>query len=507
MHRGCFMNLANKKQIGSLIKKCKVLTNKCDDVFENEKNISINGYDRLISKALYSLRLLHLYLLINDDSNNNPFDINRFTAYLESTIDYARLLNYIGRKIPALRIYKQLLNRIINALSRLDDVKKGLINFNLDIDDVPQINNVKNGLIYVKSIVEGNLGETLFYYPYIKDSYSKYFILQRASKYLRLALSNKSKQNSQSLKLYKNIYERSQKDIKNCRKSPQSYITIRNIQEFRYRKWVCNNCLALNVLNDADSQDINISSDNLSITRDSDNDIFYLIKQEYISARYQTYYGLKHCENDISLSKIANINYKSDNHLSDRHRYMSSKSPNISNYYIEQMKSAFKSFSSIFNQIAYLLIHYFDVDLSYEHAHSSNKDDYPYNDRKIDFNNIYKDPAKTFILRDSHSYVLEGLYWISKDLKGFYWKKWNSKINVLININTHLDASSREIRDDMEHRCLHITEEELSSDDPRWRNKEHYDFITFNTFKLLAIHFMKTCREAITLFTFVLNSK
>ncbi|WP_343745083.1 LA2681 family HEPN domain-containing protein [Chitinophaga sp.] len=208
----------------------------------------------------------------------------------------------------------------------------------------------------------------------------------------------------------------------------------KNNDERKYRKWCMDNALFLNPLNDFIYKNV-VAHDCLylpTISQPFDegptiHTMFNQIKQEYVSARFLLFEGLK-------LNKP---------HYSDRgNLQMDTLDYAVYSLNTEKMKIAFRTYYSLFDKIAYILNQYLKLG----------------NDpTRISFRNIWYDDnkkgnSKTLrqTLTDRQNWPLRGLYWISKDL----FEKEND-----FSFSLMLEAQElAKIRNFIEHKSFKIVE-------------------------------------------------
>lgn len=181
----------------------------------------------------------------------------------------------------------------------------------------------------------------------------------------------------------------------------ESYGLGRSKEEKKYRKWVLENNLFLNSLNDLGVYPI-AGRDILSLPNlvkkiseyPYEIGIFNQLKQEYVSARYLFFHGLQLSEqgkvhySDRGVSLINTLDYPA---------YALA---------VEKIKIAFRISYSLFDKIAFLLNHYMNLEIK---------------ERDISFRTLwYKDQNKQKGFREEFSskpnWPLRGLFWVSKDL-------------------------------------------------------------------------------------------
>jgi hypothetical protein len=168
-------------------------------------------------------------------------------------------------------------------------------------------------------------------------------------------------------------------------------------EEINYREWCLEKRLFLNPLNDLGAFSI-AGQDILNlpnIVTGIDEGPYYLgffnqMKQEYVSARYLYYEGIKAEETHFS---------DKDVFLYDTLDY-----PEYS-IGVEKIKAAYRMVYSLFDKIAYFLTEYFDLDIKTK-VYFRNL--WYWNE---DYNNDLKEEFKK-----KTNWPLRGLFWLSKDL-------------------------------------------------------------------------------------------
>ncbi|OKP05720.1 LA2681 family HEPN domain-containing protein [Xenorhabdus eapokensis] len=214
-----------------------------------------------------------------------------------------------------------------------------------------------------------------------------------------------------------------------------------------YLEWCAKNRLFLNDLNDACEYQITyqdvfslpsfIQSLNSSLTMHEElsyHGNYDELKNDYCYARYLIY-SSKDIPDDAP--HMFNSTYQ---HVEDM-------TYSINNLKVAQYKSAFRIVYSLFDKIAYLISHFFDLnDLKY--------------DTKINIDNLFRDftgknnewkPHKK--LKDSDNHFIHALFYILKDIR---------KVGSSDSVSKWLDPNAvafAEIRNAMEHRSLKIVDD------------------------------------------------
>ena len=177
-----------------------------------------------------------------------------------------------------------------------------------------------------------------------------------------------------------------------------SFTMGETLQEIEYRQWCLSHCLFLNSINDVMREPI-AAYDVLHLPSHSYKfgdqvrfpAFFNILKQEYVSARYNLFKSGIWDEAHVSDRDVL---------LIDSFDYGSF------NYRTEQLKSAFLSAYAIFDKIALFLNEYFEVGLA---------------EKQVSFRGIWERQVKggSVELRDafegSKNLPLRGLYFLSKD--------------------------------------------------------------------------------------------
>lgn len=250
----------------------------------------------------------------------------------------------------------------------------------------------------------GNLGFGVFHYGKVMPSSTHMVIFsQYAYKKLKAALSSED------------VYLDAKNAFQDLIKSIEDVIGSKNLNhnfnlenhslgesslEIKYREWSLQNKLFLNYLNDiytlpiAGHDCLELPSITMKINEPLVfHDIFNQIKQEFISARYFVYTGLKA---DVP-------------HFADKGNTITN-TLDFSQYSlnIETLKSGFRMCYSIFDKIAVFINKYFDLEIPIHRVNFS----------KIWY--IYDKQGKPKDLKEqiksSENWILRGLYWLSRDI-------------------------------------------------------------------------------------------
>jgi tetratricopeptide (TPR) repeat protein len=207
----------------------------------------------------------------------------------------------------------------------------------------------------------------------------------------------------------------------------------RSDAEKRYRKWVSNNCLFLNTLNDIGAHSI-ATIDVLSLPDfatkidepPSALGFFNQLKQEFASARFLFFESIQDTPLHYSDRKVSLVN------TLDYPAYGLGS---------EKSKIAFRMAYSLLDKIAYFLFHYMNL---------------PMQPRQVSFRSIWRESNKKDApirkeFDDSENLPFRGLYWLSKDI-----------LNEDFQDTTEPDARELyEIRNHLEHKYLKTHSEML----------------------------------------------
>ena len=323
------------------------------------------------------------------------------------------------------------------------------------------------------------------YASYIYNPCYRYMFLNKARALLKASLEYDSFDRpfirDNALYKYREIEEiivRNKLDIKGdiC---VDKYSLGKTKIEIAYRKWCLDNKLFLNPLNDICKDNI-AARDVLMLPgiylniNEYPEELFYFntIKQEYVSARYMLYEGIK----------------GKANHFSDRDVLLSqSFDYQCYSYNLENIKNAFRISYSIFDKIAYFINFYFKLDIE-EHRIKY---------LSIWYMNLEKKNGLLEVFKGDNNLPLKGLYWISKDL---YEDKKEYKDS--------LDPEAKDIyiiRNYLEHKYLKINEYSTDGVFSYKKRKDiKYKAIQRDDFILKTIKLMKLARLAIMYLAFAI---
>ena len=373
-------------------------------------DLSTVDKEKFIEKILY---LCSRSLLLQDEyAKNNIIDeieeANFNGLYFKTNVNYCNILSHIGRLPKA--IYE---NRKL--------AKQG---FGMAI---------------------GNLGMELYDYGYFDyDTGHQQLILEKVCSLLKETISFSEREIHSEAKesfLKRLKYILGSDDFKkklenipdlNFCYSPdfQEKYNLVNIasEELSYRKWFAQNCLALNTLNDFDYS-VNQAYDPIHLPNmlapvdelyPRFHGLFNQIKQEYGSARFMMYEGIK------------NSNFKT--HFSDKDVFLTNTMDYpVYGLNIEMIKSAYRTIYSLFDRIGFFLNEYYSLGLT---------------KRKVSFGAIWSNNTNLLKISESN-YILKALYWIKKDLYGNSISEYKDYIDPILN-------RTYQIRNVMEHRYLKI---------------------------------------------------
>lgn len=247
----------------------------------------------------------------------------------------------------------------------------------------------------------GNLGKSLLYYAHLHyDEGQRYLMGKFAYDQLKRAIRQKGTYSEA-----KAIFKKDATDIENYYGKKNLKITEeldnfsggRSNMEKDYREWCLYNTLFVNPLNDVTDRNI-ANADTLflpslpaiSIESPFVYTLFNQIKQEYVSARFLFFEGLR----------------TDKSHFSDRgNMQIDTLDYAIYGFNSEKLKIAYRLLYSLFDKMGFLLNDYFKLDKEHN---------------RISFRTIwYKDPKKKELYEQftkTTNWPLRGLFWLSKDL-------------------------------------------------------------------------------------------
>ena len=234
-------------------------------------------------------------------------------------------------------------------------------------------------------------------------------------------------------------------------------------EERSYRRWCLRERLFLNPLNEACSCSV-AATDVLHLPSHTYRfeesprfpDYYNLLKQEYISARYQLYRAMYGEYPEFLTRDVLMLSGANDQALG---------------YYTEDLKSALRSSYALFDKIGLFINDFFQIDL---------------NPRQVTFRSIWSERAshKTFRLRsifkDRKNWFLRGLYFLSKDLFDKNFK----------DVAEPDAASLARLRQQVEHRFLSLQHKQVGE------STETHELIAIEDFQDRALRLLKMAREA-----------
>ncbi|WP_298156138.1 LA2681 family HEPN domain-containing protein [Flavobacterium sp.] len=313
------------------------------------------------------------------------------------------------------------------------------------------------------SMALGNFGFGVFHYSKIlcDEGHAAYF-LKESYLYLKKAIESdeiyiEAKNSFKSIVLFIEKYVDA--DFLKMPNEFKAHSLGETPKEVAYKQWCLENILFLNPLNDIYKETI-VAQDILNlptmVVRKGDSrvynyhSIFNQIKQEFCSARYLFYEFITDIETHFSDKGIIIID---------------TLDKSICSFNAEKGKTAFKTFYSILDKIAYLLNSYLELG---------------YKPHEITFRKIWHERNKLNPkIENTQNWGLRGLFWLSKD---FFEKD---------DFQTLLEPEAQElslIRNFIEHKSFTLTEFYASgvSEDGFTYNIEKEIFIN-KTFKLMKI--------------------
>ena len=234
--------------------------------------------------------------------------------------------------------------------------------------------------------------------------------------------------------------------------------------ERSYRRWCLNNRLFLNPLNDAYVESVSatdvlhLPSHSYRITETPRFVAYYnLMKQEYISARYRLYRGIRD----------EGIEYLSRDVL-----MLDSWEDQALGHYTENLRSAFRSSYAIFDKVGLFLNDYYGIGID---------------PRKVTFRGIWFEKPNSVSLnlqpmfRNHPNWHLRGLYFLSKDL-------FDQNFKDVAEPEAHNLAR---LRQQVEHRFLSFQHFHDGDD------TETHMRVSVEEFRKKTLHLLKMAREAL----------
>jgi hypothetical protein len=399
-------------------------------------HINLEKYsEEILIGQLYNFRMaIDLY-------NNNAFSDDE-TPHVRGCLiqlftNYANALSNIGRIIEAINYYKM-------ALS------------------------IHSGF----AMAEGNLGNSYIRYADLDfDKGHSQIFHHCAYKYLKSAINHKStiveigalEYFQRSINIFSPEYIEGflekELDIKTY--------SLGQKNESNYRKWVMEQCLFLNTMNDLPFIGSFIAADTLQlpnmIRKTSDgldykhHGLFNQIKQEYITARYLIYESFQ----ESGKTHFADKNI----HLMDTLDYT------VHSIRVEKMKFAFRVLYSLYDKIAHFINDYFELKIP---------------SRRVGYSILWNDnhPYKQ-ILHSKDNWMLNALYWLSKEF-----------FDTDETPEDSIKPQARRIynmRQALEHRYLKITEYDMESS----RRDSLALYVSYEEFKRETLDLVHLVRESI----------
>lgn len=383
------LNIINKENIASQAQ----LYYSIGTVYGDIARIENTNDESCIEKQLFyfrkSLELINSIEL--SDEKYIPY-INGFKLNLYT--NYGNTLDHCGRKIAAIEQYQKAIR-----------IKRDF------------------------GMALGNLGMTYRHYAMmVSDSVHRDYMNHFAYSLLCKAIDSNDKS------VHKNAYDYFSKAINSYTEEYIQAVLVpslkipqynyENEEELKYRKWALENKLFINPLNDLPVNEYCFAADVLQlpnmIVNINDKPIFHgmfnQIKQDYIFARYQFYYG---------------IQQNTETHFADKDTYLL----NFSDYpqysiRVEMLKSSFRTLYSLLDKCAYFLNYYFDLGIE-EH--------------KITFHKVWANTKIVSLCKQNNNYALNALRWIGKD---FY--------NKLLDSPNPYAKKTCTIRNALEHKYTKI---------------------------------------------------
>ncbi len=235
-------------------------------------------------------------------------------------------------------------------------------------------------------------------------------------------------------------------------------------EERSYRRWCLRERLYLNPLNDAYTVSV-AATDVLHLPTHTYKigelprfpGYYNLMKQEYVSTRYRLYRALHVDDQDFLMRDVL---------------MLENGEGQLLGHYTEELKAAFRSCYAIFDKIGLFLNDYFQIGLKA---------------REVNFRSIwYEKPnsgtsALRPIFKDSHNWLLQGLFFLSKDLFNETFKE----------VSEPDAADIAKLRQQIEHRFLSFQYLEYGE------STDTHRFILIEDFQAKALLLMKMAREAL----------
>jgi hypothetical protein len=455
-----FIDNKNYKQIKNLILEiedyAKITTLADDEKFQLHYILG-NAWYKLFTKNKANKNIKISF------SENNKVD--------QTIINYRKAKKYLNGNLQKESICN-LYTNLGNIFSELGRPIEAFKNWNKALEYNSEFN-----------MALGNLGYGLYCYTSLLYDTSHIHIINREA----YRILNKIKKDNNYEKAYiffesvkSKIFKIYPSDFLNKSFEDEEQYSIGNSENERnYKKWVLENKLFLNPLNDISTHTI-VAHDVLSLpsiivpvdmvyNKPTFHSLFNNIKQEFISLRY--FYYLYHSmnESDLHFSDIGS-------HLSDTLDY-----PQIGIKF-EYFKIAFRMAYSILDKIAYFLNFYLQLNIKL----------YDVSFKKIWYKNIKTQTVREEIINLSNN-AINGLFILSKD---FYEPDNNFK--------SSLDPESKNIsdlRNYIEHRGISIHSDIIGDIEEKDIN---YD-INEENFAKRTFYLIEKSREAIIYLSMAIN--
>lgn len=389
---------------------------------------------------------------------------------------------YYYRKALTKKLDKSRISQILINLANHYDYFGRFVK-SIDLYEQSISDNTTN---YEKFMGYGNKGIALLYYSYIlydkgHKTYFQFFAYQNLKK--ALSLNNI---NTKERKRFKGYYDALKQTEINKIKEYElklNNFSLGESEEKDYRKWCLINKLFLNPLNDLGNYNIAANDvfhlPNMTL-KISQNHIefpsFYnQLKQEYVSARYLFYDGMKNIEkNHFSDKDVLLINPL------DYPRYSLN---------IEKIKASFKMLYSLFDKISLFIRLYLNL---------KSKNDYNQDFRKIWYDNSNKRELNQEI-KLTNNRAFRGLFLISKDLL-FHHPDRNQEEITVNELKESLEPSAKEInllRNNLEHGYVKIHEDFYNiKNNQMFKDKLSYS-ISESDLKEYTLKLLNLSREAL----------
>ena len=234
------------------------------------------------------------------------------------------------------------------------------------------------------------------------------------------------------------------------------------VEEQRYRRWCLQERLFLNPLNDVTTAHVaaidalHLPSHVYRVGESPRFSAYYNhLKQEYISARFQTY---QYQAFDFLRG-----------HFTDREvLILDNADGGEFGHHVDQLKTAFRSAYALFDKIALFLNDYFSVGMK---------------PRQVTFRKIWGNPQLHTVFDGNQNWPLRGLYYLSQDL-------FDEELSSVATPDARELAS---LRNHLEHRFI-----TLQHYDAGLANSDTHLYITADRFFGKTIRIMRMARAALT---------